>query len=439
MPRVAFITLGCKVNQYDTQLMRESLQRQGYEIVQDSGEADLYVINTCTVTNVSDRKARQLIRKVIREHPQARVVVTGCYADSGREELQKIPGISLVLGNTEKNQIGQSLRLRGWTPPVAMGTACDPLAEHGHFGSGLHTFDGQTRAIVKIQDGCSAGCAYCIVPAVRGPIVSRSIDEIVKEVERLATNGYREVVITGVHLGAYGKDIRRAVTLADVLERIHPVEGIQRIRLSSIEPMDVPLALIERMADLPKCAPHFHLPIQSGSDEILRRMRRRYSADKLRRLVSRLRDAFPDLGLTTDVMVGFPGETDENFQETCTLVQELAFSQLHVFRYSPRKGTPAASYSDQVPPRVAVERSERMRELGDQLMHTFQQEHLATTMNVLIEDKREGEEGKLAGFTANYLRVLTDAEDGDTNKILPVYLERIHDRSIHGSIQCQRT
>ena len=437
MPRAAFITLGCKVNQYDTQLMRESLQRQGFEIIPENDEADLYVINTCTVTNVSDRKARQLIRKVVRQHPEARIVVTGCYADSGREELIDLDGVSLVLGNAEKPQLASNLLQLEWASQQGAIQPLDDLAEHRRFAGGIHSFGGQTRAIVKVQDGCSAGCTYCIIPTVRGPISSRPIPDIVHEVERLAQNGYREIVITGVHLGAYGKDIRRVANLADVLESIHPIEGIERIRLSSIEPMDVPPAFIERVSRLPKCVPHFHLPIQSGSDTVLRRMRRRYTASKLRRIVGLLRDAYPDLGLTTDVMVGFPGESNDEFQQTYDLIAELRFSQLHVFRYSPRKGTPAAAYDEQVPPTVAAERSERVRTLGAQLMRRFEEAHLGQTMSVLIEDKREGRNKQLAGFTGNYLRVLTDAGEESVNQVVAVTLKAICDDTLEGSLQTE--
>ena len=435
MPTIAFITLGCKVNQYDTQVMREIARESGYEVVSESETADIYVVNTCTVTHASDRKARRTIRKTIREHPNAKILVTGCYADRDSKNIEEIEGVTLVFGNREKKCLIEYLRKLG---EFDEDTLCESQGQvscirsnrdvlYPPFHGGITTFDGQTRALVKIQDGCNTFCTYCIVPYVRGRMTSRPINDIVREVESLAQNGYKEVVITGIHLGTYGKDIDDSVILTDVLEKIHPINGIERIRLSSIEPMDVPDDLIERIAQLPKCAPHFHLPLQSGSNEILKRMGRRYTVEEYARLVGKLRATFPDVGITTDIMVGFPSETEAQFNDTYDFIKNMAFSRLHVFRYSPREGTPAANYLDQIPPDISITRSEAVRKLGHRLAEEFHLKMLGKVMEVLVEDSREGKDNLLAGFTGNYIRVLMNVPDTTINRMIQVRLIELED------------
>ena len=473
MSKIAFITLGCKVNQYDTQRMRELARQNGYMVVTETEQADIYVVNTCTVTHTSDRKARRAIRKIITQHPDAKVIVTGCYADSDRQALEKIAGVALVFGNRDKDRLVEYLHqlnefADNVTPKVTLlranggeggggrsnlngvnyktkpsvdsdiiKTTCTPVMSLRAKRSNLNkanAFDGRTRALVKVQDGCNTFCTYCIVPYVRGRISSRPLNDIIREVEVLARNGYKEVVITGVHLGAYGKDMRNDITVADILEHIHQVDGIERIRLSSIEPMDVPDDFIERVAHLPKCAPHFHLPLQSGNDEILRRMGRRYTVAEYARLVEKLRATFSDVGITTDIMVGFPGETDAQFTDTYNFIQTMAFSRLHVFRYSPREGTPAARYPDQVPPHISTARGECIRKLGDRLAEAFRMNMLGKEMEVLVEESREGTENLLAGFTGNYIRVLMDVPNSMINQMVRVRLTELTDGFMRGEI-----
>ena len=430
MPTAALITLGCKVNQYDTQAMQEVMLRNGYSIVGENDPADVCIINTCTVTNAADQKARQVIRRTVRKNPEAEVLVTGCYAESDREAIEAIPGVSLVFGNREKADLQKYLEVvhESWqekdrSPLLQIEPIHhDAVREHANFSMSVSEAGKHTRALIKVQDGCSAFCSYCIIPHVRGRMTSRPLPDIVREAEQIAANGYKEIVITGVHLGAYGLDIGRQTTIADILEHIHPTEGIERIRFSSIEAMNFPPDLVDRMAALPKCMPHFHLPLQSGSDKVLRQMRRRYTRAEFSRLVEKLRSSFPDVGITTDVMVGFPGETDTDFEDSFQFVEEIGFNQLHVFRYSPRRGTPAADYPDHVPPHVSTERSQAMIALGKQLGEKFRQRLIGKTMNVLVENSREGRDGHLAGFTENYLRVLMDAPDSVVNRILPVKL-----------------
>ena len=448
MKTAKLITMGCKVNQYDTQSMRETLQRNGYTVVDEEvsrQQTDLYLINTCTVTNTADQKARQVIRRALRQHPNAKVLVTGCYAESDREAIEEIPGVTFVFGNREKADFQDYLDiLHAETPSSSEDVSHTPnpllsiepvqhdaIREHARFSQGVSDAGQRTRALIKVQDGCSAFCTYCIIPYVRGRMTSRSLDDIADEAYRIADSGIKEIVITGVHLGAYGMDTDRDKDIADILARIHDIEGIERIRFSSIEPMYFPDALGERMAALPKCMPHFHLPLQAGSDEILRQMRRRYTTAQFAHLVGNLRRVFgDDVGITSDIMVGFPGETDAHFKESCQFVEEIGFSQLHVFRYSPRKGTPAASYPDQVSPHISASRSQEMIALGERLNTVFRQRMLGKQKEVLIEASREGEHDHLAGFTDNYLRVLVDAPESAINQIQRVTLSSLEGECI---------
>ncbi|RKU06895.1 tRNA (N(6)-L-threonylcarbamoyladenosine(37)-C(2))-methylthiotransferase MtaB [Candidatus Poribacteria bacterium] len=434
MKTAKLITMGCKVNQYDTQSMRESLVRNGYTVVDEAQSADLYLINTCTVTNAADQKARQAIRRAIRQNPNADVLVTGCYAESDRKAIEKIPGVTYVFGNREKADFQTYLdKLHAETPLQIQPIQHDAIREHARFSSGVSNSGKRTRALIKVQDGCSAFCTYCIIPYVRGRMTSRPLLEIVDEAHRIADSGIKEIVITGVHLGAYGQDTDRDKDIADILERIHGIDGIERIRFSSIEPMYFPDILSERMSALPKCMPHFHLPIQSGADNVLRRMRRRYSTAQFAHLVETLRSRFTDdVGITTDIMVGFPSETETDFKDSLQFVKKIGFSQLHVFRYSPRKGTPAATYPDQVPPHVSAERSKVMIELGNQLNKSFRKRMLGKSKDVLVEESREGPENFPAGFTDNYIRVLVEVPETVINQIIQVKLTTLDDKFVYG-------
>ncbi len=426
MKTVKLITMGCKVNQYDTQSMQETLLHNGYTVVEDTPRADLYLINTCTVTNAADQKARQVIRRALRENPDAKVLVTGCYAESDRGAIEQIPGVTCVFGNREKadfqtylDALDAEMPRLPTTPKTLLPlqpVQHDAVREHARFSSGVSSAGKRTRALIKVQDGCSAFCTYCIIPYVRGRMTSRPLADIVEEARRIADNGIKEIVITGVHLGAYGLDTGRDKNIADILEQIHGIEGIARIRFSSIEPMYFPDILAERMAALPKCMPHFHLPLQSGSDNILRRMRRRYTTAQFAHLVEKLRTLFTDdVGMTTDIMVGFPGETEVDFETSLRFVEQIGFSQLHVFRYSPRKGTPAATYEDAVSPHVSAARSRAMIQLGERLGTAFRRRMLGKHAELLVEDSREGKaQNHLTGFTDNYLRVLVDTSDSST-------------------------
>lgn len=434
MKTAKLITMGCKVNQYDTQSMREALARNGYEIVDETQTADLYLINTCTVTNAADQKARQAIRKAIRQNPKADILVTGCYAESDRKTIEQIPGVTIVFGNREKADFQTYIdKLHAKTQLQIQPIQHDAIREHARFSRGISKAGKRTRALIKVQDGCSAFCTYCIIPYVRGRMTSRPLSDIVDEAQRIADSGIKEIVITGVHLGAYGQDTGRDKDIADIIEHIHEIEGIERIRFSSIEPMYFPDILTKRMSVLPKCMPHFHIPIQSGSDKVLRDMRRRYTTAQFAHLVENLRSRFTDdVGVTTDIMVGFPGETDSDFRESLNFVEKIGFSQLHVFRYSPRKGTPAATYPDQVQANVSASRSREMINLGQELSESFRKSMLGKNKNVLVEESREGKNKQLAGFTDNYIRALLDVPDTAINKVLNVKITSSDKEFVYG-------
>jgi len=428
-PTVAFMTLGCKVNQYETQAMRESLKKSGYTIVAPEDMADVYVINTCTVTGISDRKSRQAIRHANVLNPDALVVVTGCYAERSPSKIANMPGVDLVLSNSDKLFICQYL-----SDPALSQRGDLVRNDDSIWSTSITSFNGHTRALVKIQDGCDSFCTYCIVPHVRGgKINSRPLDSIVREVRSLAENGHGEIVLTGIHLGAYGRDMDYETNLAHVLRTVHSVENIQRIRLSSIEPMDITDDLIDAVASLPKCAHHFHISLQSGSDRILKFMRRGYTSAEFEDIVNRIKVAILDVGLSTDVMVGFPGETEQDFKDTCELIDRVQFSRLHVFRYSPRSGTPAAEFPDRVQNSVASRRSQEVRSLGESLARKFRSQMLGQLSEVLVEDTREGKGKLLAGYTSNYVRVLiADAPDELAGQIAKVKLIDMKDKYMIG-------
>jgi len=435
MPTASILTFGCKVNQYDSNTIYDTMVQSGYEIVDPEKNADICVVNTCTVTNSADQKARQVIRRIIRKNPKAKIIVTGCYAESDRQAIEAIPGVSLVFGNREKTGFQHYLDMINNKKLLQIEPVThDAIREHANFSMGISSPGDRTRAIVKVQDGCSAFCTYCIIPFVRGRMTSRPLEDIMKEVRRIASADCKEIVITGVHLASYGIDTGKEKTLADVLEQVHSIDGIERIRLSSIEPMNFPHNLAACLAELPKCQPHFHLPLQAGSDQTLKRMRRRYTTEEYTKLVGKLRSLFPNVGITTDIMVGFPGETDQDFEDSKSFVEEMRFSQLHVFRYSPRRNTPAADYLNQISPQISAERSKRMIDLGNKLSATFREQMIGETVNVLFENRRNDEDKLLTGFSGNYLRVAVNAPDTAINQILPITLKSISGESLKGNI-----
>ena len=381
MKKAASFALGCKVNQYESEAIAELFAEKGYEIVGIDEEADVYVINTCTVTNFGDKKSRQLIRKVKRQNENAIVAVVGCYAQTAPKELMEIAGVNLVIGTKDRAQIVEMVeqydRANGVENHVS-----DIMKERVFEPLSIQKLANRTRAYLKIQDGCSQYCSYCIIPYARGPIRSREPQEVVAEVKRLAENGFKEVVLTGIHVASYGKD-RRDTSLLDILKQVHEVEGIERIRFSSIEPNVVTEEFAQTMAALPKVCDHFHLSLQSGCDKTLKEMNRKYDTEKYRQAVATLRKYLPKVALTTDIIVGFPGETEEDFRESYAFAEEIGFAKIHVFPYSPKRGTPAAARKDQLLNAVKSERSHTLIQLSDRMAADFLADAVGTDAEVL--------------------------------------------------------
>lgn len=407
-------TLGCKVNQYETEFVRQSLLGAGYRDGESVEPADLCIVNTCTVTAEGDAKSRQLIRRLARENPQARIVVMGCYATRAPDEVARLDGVSEIVADKRE--------LPDWL--TRAGVADVP--------SGISTFFGRQRAFVKVQDGCILNCSFCIIPQVRPGLASRPLDHIVEEAGRLVENGYHEIVLTGIHLGHYGVDFNRGrprsqwVRLSHLLRRLAELPGEFRVRLSSIEATEVTRELIAVMADHPRrICPHLHLALQSGSDAVLRRMRRRWGRQRYLdrcRLVQRSLD-LP--AITTDVIVGFPGETEEDFGQTINLAEELELAKMHVFSYSPRRGTDAASYADQVPAAVKRARYDRLAVLDRQLQRRFRQRLVGRPLQVLVETPVADRPGWMAGTTCRHAPLELPADASLRRQLVDVRGERI--------------
>ncbi|WP_018084674.1 tRNA (N(6)-L-threonylcarbamoyladenosine(37)-C(2))-methylthiotransferase MtaB [Desulfurispora thermophila] len=426
-PRVAIATLGCKVNQYESAALAAAFARGGFEVVNFDREAEVYVINTCTVTHLGDRKSRQLIRRAVRQNPAALVVATGCYAQVSPQEVREIPGVHLVLGNQEKadlvEQVQKALEVRGAVRSSGPDSATVQVGDimHSHLFQELPAVAApeRTRAFIKVQEGCNNFCAYCIIPYARGPVRSRPLDSVLEEAHRLVEQGYPELVITGIHIGAYGQDFSDGTDLARLVAKLRQIRGIKRLRLGSVEPLDFSPRLVEVLAAGPPVCRHLHIPLQSGDDTVLHNMRRRYTTADYARLVNQLRRAVPQLAITTDLITGFPGETDEQHRRTMSFVREMAFARLHVFKFSPRRGTPAASLPDRVPAQEIEERSRQLIELGNHLAGQFAAGFIGEQVEVLVEEVAD-EPGCVKGYTDQYLPVVFPGSSELRGRIVPV-------------------
>lgn len=431
MKKAASFALGCKVNQYESEAIAELFAEKGYEIVGIDEEADVYVINTCTVTNFGDKKSRQLIRKVKRQNENAIVAVVGCYAQTAPKELMEIAGVNLVIGTKDRAQIVEMVeqydRANGVENHVS-----DIMKERVFEPLSIQKLANRTRAYLKIQDGCSQYCSYCIIPYARGPIRSREPQEVVAEVKRLAENGFKEVVLTGIHVASYGKD-RRDTSLLDILKQVHEVEGIERIRFSSIEPNVVTEEFAQTMAALPKVCDHFHLSLQSGCDKTLKEMNRKYDTEKYRQAAATLRKYLPKVALTTDIIVGFPGETEEDFRKSYAFAEEIGFAKIHVFPYSPKRGTPAAARKDQLLNAVKAERSHTLIQLSDKMAAEFLADAVGTDAEVLYE--RAVGDGIYEGHTTNYMKVHGRSEVDLTNRICKTHITRAEGEMLFGDAE----
>lgn len=437
---VSFYTLGCKVNQYETNAMEQQFIKNNYEIVENTQKADIYVINTCTVTNMAERKSRQMLRRVKEINPSAVLVVCGCYAQVAKNELEQIQEINIILGINEKNEIVQIvenyIEKMAEQDKKSQKAEIDDVSKQKEFlDFGDVTYTEKNRAVVKVQDGCNMFCSYCIIPYARGRIRSRKIESVVSEIEKIAKEGIKEVVITGIHVASYGKDFdnentSKKIRLIDLLEAINKIDGIDRIRLSSLEPTIVDEEFATRLSKLDKICDHFHLSLQSGCDETLKRMNRKYTTQIYRDAVATLRKYYPEASFTTDVIVGFPGETDEEFAKTYEFLKEIDFYRLHVFKYSPRRGTVAEKMPNQIDGNKKEERSDKLIELSNSTENKHNQSYIGKTVKVLFE---EFEDGFFKGHTTNYMMVKVAGEEEQSdkfvNKILDVKIKENNDET----------
>ena len=417
MKKVAFITLGCKVNQYETNAMAQNFIEKGYEVVEHTEYADIYVINTCTVTNMSDRKSRQMLRRVKELNKKAIVVACGCYVQVAKEELEKIEEVDLILGNNEKNNIVELVEK--FIKEIEKQEKIEEVEnvmeqkEFVEFGNILYTE--KTRAVIKVQDGCDRFCSYCIIPYARGRVRSRKPENVISEIEKISKEGIKEVVITGIHIASYGKDFKnikekekigktgKEYRLIDLLEEINKIEGIERIELGSLEPLLITEEFVSRLKKLEKICHHFHLSLQSGCNETLKRMNRRYSVEEFKKIVNLLRKNYEDVNLTTDIIVGFPGETEEEFNKTYEFLKEIKLYKMHVFKYSQRKGTKAAVMKGQIDGKKKEERSRKLIELSDKNEEEYNKKYVGKEVEVLWEEEKNG---FYKGHTKNYILAL---------------------------------
>ena len=429
--KVAGFALGCKVNQYESQAVSNLFRDRGYDIAEIDDYADIYVINTCTVTNLGDKKSRQLIRKCKRQNPDAFIAVMGCYSQVAPEEVSRIEGVNLILGTGDKARIvdiieenfnnEKTVRL---VKDIKDERIFDALTDGGDTQS-------RTRAYIKIEDGCDRYCAYCIIPYARGPVRSRSLESIEKEALSLAQKGFKEIVITGIHIASYGKDLGN-LSLIDVLKKIDPIEGIERIRLGSIEPFIVTDEFVSELSKIKKLCPQFHLSLQSGCGRTLKAMNRRYSPSDYRKALETMRNSIPDAAFTTDIITGFPGETEEDFAECLKFAEEMGFLKIHVFPFSAKKGTAAEKMSPQIPKKIKAERAKRLSDVSLKGTESFIGSYIGKTLPVLFEE--ESEKGVFSGYTGNYIHVKAKSDKNIQNLLLNVKLSGIKGESAEGEI-----
>ena len=421
MKKVKFSTLGCKVNQYETEAMAELFVKNGYEITEDYN-CDVFVLNTCTVTNLSDRKSRQQISKIRSENSDAIIAVVGCYSQVSPDEIENIEGVNVILGTKYRKEIVELCELAKSSNKII--NKVENIGKNREFEElTINTEHSMTRAYIKIQEGCSQFCSYCIIPYARGPIRSRNIRDIVLEAKRLADNGFKEIVLTGIHVASYGKDLENDdIGLIDVIEDIGQIDKIKRIRLSSLEPRIVDKQFLDRLSKVEQFCDHFHLSLQSGSDSILQSMNRKYDTDLYEKTINLIREYYPNAAITTDIIVGFPGETDEDFEKTLDFVDKIQFSKIHVFKYSNRKGTVASKMKNQVSGVVKKERSKLLIEKSKYYTDKFLDNMLNEPIKVLFESKND--DGYIKGYTTNYIRVKREYNPNLSNKIIDVVCNR---------------
>ncbi len=432
MRKVACYTLGCKVNQYDTEAVLEKFKEAGYEEVDFSEYADVYVVNTCTVTHLSDRKCRQMLRKTKKINPSSTLVAMGCYAQIAGDKIkEQVNEIDIIVGTDRRNQIVELVEEFEQGQEEIINVVSNIMDVREFEEMTISHIGERTRVYVKVQEGCNNYCTYCIIPYTRGRIRSRKEDQVFEEVKRLAGLGFKEIILTGIHVLAYGKDLGDT-NLIKLLQRVHEIEGIERIRMSSIEPVAITEEFISALREMPKVCHHFHLSLQSGSDTVLKRMNRKYTTEEYARSVEALRTLWPDVALTTDIIVGFPGETEEEFEETLAFVKRVKLSQIHIFPFSPREGTPAAKMKEQIAPEVKTKREHALAVEEKRLRQEFMEQFIGEEMEVLFEKHQEG---FVAGYTGNYLRVQVAGDEALENTIRQVKIEKqLDEHTLYGKL-----
>lgn len=430
--KVAFQTLGCRVNVYDTEAMIEMFKKDGYELVDFDDYADVYVINTCTVTNMGDKKSRQFISRAKRTNKDATVAVVGCYSQVSKDDVIAIPGVDVILGSRNKSDIVFHVnRSRAENRQIVEVT--DKLILSSKFEDlGVTSYEGKTRAFLKIQDGCNRFCSYCIIPYARGGLSSKKPEHILSEIRKLAEEGFTEVILSGIHIASYGHDLAAKLDLLDLLEDIETIDGIERVRIGSIEPMFFKDGRMDRIAKLKKLCPHFHLSLQSGSLETLKRMNRRYTPSDFSEVVQDIRNTLEDPSITTDVIVGFPGESPEEFQETYEFLERMRLTKVHTFKYSPRKGTPAYQMQNQVDGAEKNRRSKMIMLQSDLHEKEFLEKYVGKECHVLYE---EGRNGIHTGYTRNYLKVSVTSEMNIQGMYLKTRITGMDNTDLMGEIQ----
>ena len=418
--KVAFATLGCRVNVYESEAMAEKFIREGYAVADFSEVADVYVINTCTVTNMGDKKSRQIIGRARRLNPDAIIAVVGCYSQIAPKEVGNIQGVDVVLGTRNKGEIVYWVN-RAREEETQIIKVGEVLKNKVFEDLNIEEYQDKTRAFLKIQDGCNRFCAYCLIPYARGGVCSKPKDKVIAEIKKLSEHGFKEVILSGIHTASYGVDLEEKVTLVDILEEIENIDGIERVRIGSIDPTFFTEDVVDRITLLKKLCPHFHLSLQSGCNETLKRMNRKYTAKQYEDIVNILRKKIVDVSITTDVIVGFPGETEEEFSETYAFLNRIKLSKMHIFKFSPRKGTRAALMKDQVHGDIKDERSNKLLELNKINERNFGKGFIGRKMPVLIEQKVNNNEELYEGYTPNYIKIVVKCNnDNIIGKIVPI-------------------
>ncbi|SUQ49253.1 Threonylcarbamoyladenosine tRNA methylthiotransferase MtaB [Clostridium neonatale] len=433
-PIVSFYTLGCRVNHYETEAMTEKFLREGYEITEFDNFADVYVINTCSVTNMSDKKSRQIIGRARRKNENAVIAAVGCYSQVSPDEVSKIDGVEVVLGTRNKGDVVYYVNKA--KDEGKMQVAVGEVLKNKTFEElNIEEYQDKTRAFLKIQDGCNRFCTYCLIPYTRGRTCSKDPDKVLEEIKRLEEHGFKEIILSGIHTASYGVDLEGDVTLISLLQEIEKLDGIERVRIGSIEPSFFTDEVIEKMRHMKKLCPQFHLSLQSGCDETLKRMNRRYTAKEYEEAVYKIRENLKDASITTDVIVGFPGETDEEFNETYKFLERIKLTKTHIFKFSPRKGTKAENMPNQVDGTIKEKRSKALIELNNKNEGEFSESLVRREMDVLVEKELNEKPGYFEGYTRNYVRVVFESEKSDIiGKIVKCKIEEANGDYVSGKI-----